>query len=182
MQIEIRWGSSDVPLLRKRWHSLERLPYRKSYSLKPGQSWHEAPVTDRQLEWYVFDQNLGHIPVGAMIARELIEAGASQAAFVEMWGGAVFIDHGLMCIEADGPVGGVFQEAKAANGGSQSGFPDVIGIFADGRISFLEAKRSRKDRLQPQQHRMADAIRRCFGSRAELAIVEWDLPGGPDAG
>lgn len=177
MTATIRWGSADVPLLRRHWKSLERLPYRKTYALQPGQSWHQAPVTERQLEWYVFDHDLGHVPVGAVIARELVGQGASHAVFVEMWGGAIFVDHNLTCIEKDGPVGEIFREAKAANGGSQSGFPDVIGIFADGRISFLEAKRSGKDRLQPQQHRMADALRSCFGSRADLAVVEWDLPG-----
>ncbi len=182
MTATIRWGSSDVPLLRRRWQSLERLPYRKTYALKPGQSWHQAPITERQLEWYVFEQGLGHIPVGAMIARELVGQGALHAAFVEMWGGAVFVNHALMYIEQDGPVGAVFREAKEANGGSQSGFPDVIGVFPDGRISFMEAKRSGKDRLQPQQHRMADAIRKCFGSRADLAVVEWDLPGRPNVG
>jgi hypothetical protein len=176
MSSTIRWGSLDVPLIRTAWRSEGRHPYRKTYALKAGQAWRDAPVTPNQLEWYVSDKSRGHVPVGALIADEFASAGAIEAAFVEMWGSVAFVDHNLVCIPADGPIGQIFVEAKRANGNKSAGFPDVVAVFADGRIAFREAKnRSKKDRLQPQQHQMADVLRGLYGTRADFAVVEWDI-------
>src|SRR5512141_1748171 len=82
----ITFGNTTVPLFQRDWRrARERLPYRKTYRLKPGESWHDAEVTDRQWEHYVHLEE-GAIPVGAMIARELISEGASIAVFTECWG------------------------------------------------------------------------------------------------
>ncbi len=176
MTSTIRWGRLEVPLIQTAWRSEGRHSYRKTYALQPGQAWRDAPVTPNQLEWYVSDKSRGHVPVGALIADEFASAGAIETAFVEMWGSVAFVDHNLVCIPSDGPIGQIFIEAKRANGNKGAGFPDVVAVFPDGRIAFREAKnRSKKDRLQPQQHQMADVLRDLYGSRADFAVVEWDV-------
>ena len=175
--LTVKWGSFSVPLLRRDWKSSPKQPYRKTYALSRGQKWHEAPISSSQFEAYAQDDERGPVPVGALIAKELLSEGASTAAFVEMWAGrVVFVGSDLVCMSSDGPVGEAFQRAVTANENKAAGFPDVIGIFPDGRTAFREAKsRQRRDRLSQAQHRMADSIRKCFAAGAELAIVEWDF-------
>ena len=87
-----------------------------------------------------------------------------------------FVDQNFVCIPSDGPIGWIFAEAKRANGNKGAGFPDVVAVFPNGRIALREAKnRSKKDRLQPQQHQMAEVLRDLYGSRANFAVVEWDV-------
>ena len=175
MTSTIRWGGLDVPLIRTAWRSRGRQPYWQTYKLKPGQSWRDAPVTPNQTEWYVFDEANGHLPVGALVAGELISAGATEAAFVEMWGPVAFVSHNLICIPLGSVIGQIFSAAKRANGKSSAGFPDVVGVFPDGKIAFREAKRAKKDRLRPQQHQMADVLRGLYGARVDFAVIEWDV-------
>ncbi|MCY4289090.1 MAG: hypothetical protein OXC63_10900 [Aestuariivita sp.] len=52
---KIKFGHSQVPLLTREWHCAPEQLYRKTYSLKPGQSWFDAPVTSDQKEHYVLD-------------------------------------------------------------------------------------------------------------------------------
>ena len=159
---------------------------RRTYDLEPGQSWFDAETTANQSERYALDDAGVAVPVGAMIARELKEEGADEAAFVELWGGLVIVDQNLVCVShlEDGKV--VWAESHVETGkiltrflaerGSFRGFPDVIAVFSDGRIALREAKSvSGKDRLAPNQHDAANALRTMFGQRAELALVEWDF-------
>ena len=69
----IQYGDRIVPVQVREWVSGERLPYRKTYALKPGQHWRDAPETQKQSEHYVHLTDGQSIPVGAMIARELVE-------------------------------------------------------------------------------------------------------------
>jgi hypothetical protein len=69
----IRYGSEQVEVLERDWQTGERLPYRKTYALRPGQSWFDADVTPGQWEHYVLRKDGVQVPVGAVIAAELKE-------------------------------------------------------------------------------------------------------------
>ncbi len=71
----IKYGDEEVPVIERFWKPAERLPYRKTYSLKPGQYWKEAAVTSAQWEHYVLLDGGEAVPVGAVIARELLADG-----------------------------------------------------------------------------------------------------------
>jgi hypothetical protein len=60
------------------------------------------------------------------------------------------------------------------NGGTLHGAWDAFGVFPDDRIAFREVKRRGKDRLNPHQHRFADAARRAY-PEIDLAVVEWTV-------
>lgn len=168
-----------MPLLRKPWMSAPREPYRKTYSLKPGQSWFDAAATAGQWEDYAVGPDGRAVPVGAIAAAELLAGGAEEAAFVELWGGVVFVGADLICVAREGRLAAIFDEYVEANdrtatgATSAAGFPDVFAVFPDNRISFREIKRAAKDRLQRRQHRAADVLRESFGTRADLAVIEW---------
>src|ERR1051325_11750829 len=103
MSATIRWGDEEVPVLQRHWQRhAHRLPYRKTYSLKPGHRWHNAPLTEKQWEHYVEIEN-DVIPAGAVIARELLNEGALTAWWTECWGAdPVFISPDLTCVKPDG--------------------------------------------------------------------------------
>jgi len=166
----------EVPVLQRNWTTTnERLPYRKTYVLKPGQSWKDAPITPDQWEYYVSLEE-GPIPAGAMIARELMDEGATAAVFTEMWGGLVLVGPDLMCVAEDGEICKVLDELRAAMDGKLGGLPDVIACFPDGRIAMREAKHVTaryKDRLGPRQHALARVAQKLFGNKLDLAVVEW---------
>lgn len=167
-------GSEDVPIITRVWRTGERVPYKKTYQLRPGECWLDAEETPNQNEYYVLTDDGIQIPVGVQIARDLLEEGATTALLVEMWGGVVLLDASLYCIKCDGEVGQILARAKKANGGSLGGFPDVVGIFPDGMIALREAKYiGSKDQLSPNQHKMADALRREFGNKLDIKVVEW---------
>src|SRR5207302_1548560 len=133
------------------------LPYRKTYVLKPGENWKEAPITRDQWEYYVALQD-GPIPVGAAIARELIAEGATSAVFTEMWGGLVLVGADLVCVEENGDISKILGQLRTAMNGKLGGLPDVIACFPDGRIAMREAKHisaKYKDGLGPKQHALA---------------------------
>jgi hypothetical protein len=83
----IKYGDWDVPVLIRPWVAPVRLPYRKTYRLKAGQNWSEAPTTELQWEHYVVLPDGQPAPVGVLIARELVSSGAAAAAFTELWAG-----------------------------------------------------------------------------------------------
>ena len=170
----IKFGNAQVKLFRRGWKSGKNLPYRQTYNLKPGQHWSEAQETSKQGQGYVQTPEGNQIPIGARIAQELVDEGAEEAAFVELWGGCVLVNHELKCIPEEGALGKVLTEIRSANSGSLAGLPDVIAIFPNGKVTFREAKRSGKDRLQPNQHKMANLLRELFGERLDLGVVEWD--------
>src|SRR5688572_16957649 len=85
----IRYGDDDVPVIERNWVSAGRNPYRKTYSLKPGQHWKDAAITEAQWEHYPLLPDGTFVPVGALISAELKAEGATTAVFVEMWGGIV---------------------------------------------------------------------------------------------
>ncbi len=170
----ILWGDDQVPVLQRDWrrHST-RLPYRKTYSLKVGERWHDAPTTADQWEHYV---ELGDeiVPAGAAIARELMTEGAVIALWTECWGRRpVFMSPELIAVEPKGELADILRQLHAANGRRWGGLPDVVALFPDGRVVMREAKVRGKDRLSKTQHPFARAARALLGDRLELAVVEW---------
>ena len=181
---EAPFGRASVPVLKREWPGAPCRPYRKAYSLKPGQSWHDAE-TGGQREYCALDCKGNQVPATAMVARELKAEGASEAAFVELWSGVTLVDEELICVDHS-PCAGqlrsgndhvetkrILSLVEAARGGSLKGFPDVIAVFPDGRIAVREVKRAGKDKVQEDQHEVADTLRDLFGQRLDLALVEW---------
>lgn len=160
------------------WKAGEAQPYRKTYNLLPGQSWWDAETTDQQFENYALDDGGCQIPVGALIAKQLIREGANFAVFTEMWAGKfVMIDHELNCVSPNSQAEGVLAKIKAANDNKLGGFPDVFAIHPDGKLLFREAKSVKaKDRLGQKQHEFANLLRSLFGAKVDFGVVEWDLP------
>ena len=159
----IKFGDRQVKLFRRRWKSGKKIPYRMTYKLKPGQHWSEADETLKARRRLCPNSEGNQIPVGARIAQELMDEGAEEAAFVELWGGCVLVNHELKCIPEEGAFGKVLAKIRSANSGRLAGLPDVIAVFPNGKITFREAKRSDKDKLQPNQHKMANLLRELFG-------------------
>ncbi len=169
----ILYGEVEVPVYLRPWKAGPRIPYRKTYALKPGQQWSEAGETPNQWEHYVLQDDGSQIPVGALIAREFIEDGAEYAFFTEMWHGVVFIGPDLVCVEPPARVQEFVRTMKEALGRLR-GLPDVMGFFPDGRIRLHEAKNAgAKDRLQAGQHEFATVARSIFGDKIEFGITEW---------
>jgi hypothetical protein len=173
----VRYGDEMVPLIFRSWRTGPRLPYRKTYKLKPGQRWQGADTTVEQSEHYVLLDSGDQVPVGAMIATELINDGARVACFSELWGPRpVFVRHDLICIEPQRPLADFIFAMRSALQGRLAGLPDVLAVFSDGRLALREAKNIRAgDRLRKCQHDFARTARRLFGSNVELAVVGWDL-------
>jgi hypothetical protein len=170
----IKYGDEEVPVIERFLKPAERLPYRKTYRLKPGQHWEEAPVTSAQLEHYVLFDDGKAVPVGAVIARELRAEGASSAVFTELWGCLVLVDPDLVCVQEEGSIRGVLDVLRVATGGKLGGLPDVVAVFPDGHVVMREAKNVvAKDRLGPKQHAFASVAQKLFGDKLDLAVVEW---------
>ena len=173
MNPSIRYGDQEVLVHRRPWKAGPRIPYRKTYSLKPGQHWSEAGETPNQWEHYVLQDDGSQIPVGALIAREFISDGAEFAFFTEMWHGVVFIGPDLICVDPPPRVKDFIVTMKTALGGLR-GLPDVIGFFPDGRIRLHEAKNAgAKDKLQKGQHAFANTARSIYGDKVEFGVTEW---------
>ncbi len=173
----IAYGDFTVPVMERDWpRTREHLPYRKTYLLKPGQSWHDAPVdlASSLSEWYVQLPN-GPVPSGAAAARELLAEGASLALWTECYGGGrvVFMSPDLVCVEATGEFGDILRQIRAANGNRWAGLPDAIAIFPDGRIVMRDAKLAGKDKVSTTQHAFARAAARLFPGRVAFGVVEW---------
>jgi hypothetical protein len=168
------YGDVAVPIHERPWQAGPLQPYRQTYHLKPGESWHQATTTDDQREHYVQLESGAQIPVGAMIARELMADGASGAYFTELWIRFVLMSPDLVCVEPRGEVEQFLLAMRDALGGRLAGLPDALAFFPDGRVVLREAKNvGAKDRLQPTQHEFARVARRLFGQRVDLAVVEW---------
>ena len=169
------YGDWEVPVLVRDWIAHARLPYRKTYRLMPGQHWSEAMTTDDQWEHYARLPDGQAVPVGTLIARELIALGATSAVFTELWAGrCVLVGPDLVCVPEEGPLRRLLDELRAANGGCLGGLPDVLGLFPDGRVAMREAKNVvAKDRIRSNQHAFARIAQQLFGERLDLAIVEW---------
>ncbi len=173
----IPFGDMHAPVLERPWRRTAKiLPYRKTYVLKPGQHWADAPTTDRQSEHYAVDAS-GPIPVGALVARDLMEEGASVAYFTECYGGGccVFMSPNLICVEPDDNFGAILAALRKANGDRWAGLPDAIAYFPDGRVAMRDAKVAKKDRLSSTQHSFARAARTVLGDKLDLAVVEWGV-------
>ena len=129
------------------------------------------------MEHYVQLDSGEQIPVGALIAAELSGEGAHFSVFTEMWAGKfVMVDEHLKCVEPTVEVEQIISKIKEENDGKLGGFPDAFGIFPDGRIAFREAKNVlAKDRLGQKQHEFSKLIRRLFGEKADIAVVEWGI-------
>jgi hypothetical protein len=171
-------GGKEVRVIRKEWKSGSPQPYRKTYNLLPGQSWYKAEITPGKMEHYE-QMDIGEqIPVGALIAAELSDDGAHFSVFTEMWAGKfVMVDQYLKCIEPSREAEKIISKLRQENGAKLGGFPDAFGIFPDGHIAFREVKNvSAKDRLGEKQHEFSRLIRKLFGEKADIAVVEWGIP------
>lgn len=168
-----------VPLVERQWKASSRKPYRKTYSLKPGQHWIDAEETGDQWETYVSVGGDDYEPAGATVAREMIGEGASLAGFTEMWAGTfVFVDHLLICRPIEGRLAEIIHRVRDANGGKLGGFPDAVGLFDDGRIAMREIKNvDAKDRLGAKQHALADLMYDLFQEQLDLRVVQWGETG-----
>ena len=174
MSVTIQWGDDQVPVIYRTWtRHPNRLPYRKTYRLKHGEKWHDAPTTNDQWEHYVeFEGDI--IPAGAVIARELIAEGATIALWTECWGAnPVFVSPDLVAVPLGGELADILGKIRIANNNRWGGLPDVVAIFPDGRVVMREAKVKGKDRLQNTQHSFARAARGLLGTRLDLAVIEW---------
>lgn len=171
----IIYGDIEVPIIERAWQVSERLPYRKTYSLKVGQHWKEADVTSEQYESYVLLDNGDAIPVGAVIARELLSEGALSAVFTELWGRFVLVNPDLICVQEEGLIKEILDAVRLETDGKLSGIPDVLAVFSNGRIVMREAKVAKKDRLQKNQHNFARVSQKLFGDRLDIAVVEWGI-------
>lgn len=172
----VRYGDLDAPVLERDWkRTPHRLPYRKTYLLKPGDRWVDAPSTETLWEHYVQQPDGTAIPAGAMITRELMEEGASIAVWTECYGAGrlVLMSPDLVCIELTGELSRILHAVKNATGNRWAGVPDAIAVFPDGRIVMRDAKVAGKDRVSETQHTFARAARQLFGNRIEFAVVEW---------
>ena len=171
-------GGQEVPVIRKNWVSSYTVPYKKTYTLLPGQSWCEAEETSDQSERYVKTRENKYVPVGAVIAEELINEGADIAAFTELWGGkCVLVDQNLVCISDNDRLVQILNYIRNKNNGRLGGLPDVMAVFPDGRIAFREAKNVRaKDSINKNQHALAKLLRHLYKDKLDIAVVEWDLP------
>ena len=173
---DMRWGDDHVPVLQRSWTAADNVfLYRKTYALRPGQHWRDAPVSETQYEHLVSTDD-GPLPVGVVISRELIDTGASWAVMVELWGRTTLVNHNAECVELSGEVGELLAQMRAANNDRWGGFADVVGLRGD-NIVLREAKvGGGRDRLRPNQHDFMRAMRRRFGDRVDAAIIEWDAP------
>jgi hypothetical protein len=169
------YGDNKVPVIERVWKAAELSPYRKTYRLIPGQHWNDATVSDSQTEHYVLLENAQAVPVGAVIARELMTEGSNCAVFTELWAGrCVLVGPDLVCVKEEGEIRELLDQLRAANNGRLGGLPDVLAVFPNGRIAMREAKNiAAKDRIGSKQHALARIAQRLFGDRLDLAIVEW---------
>ena len=171
-------GGQKVPVIRKHWVRHNIMPYKKTYALLPGQSWYEAEETSEQSEHYVQTRENKYVPVGALIAEELINEGAEVAAFTELWAGkCVLVDHNLVCISDNHRLVQILKNIRHKNKGRLGGLPDVMAVFPDGKVAFREAKNVKaKDTLNENQHALAELLQRLYKDKLDIAVVEWDLP------
>jgi hypothetical protein len=175
----ILYGDDQVPLLQREWlRHTPKLPYRKTYSLKPGDRWHDAPTTERQSEAYVHLPDASVAPVGALVAQELHADGASSVVFTEIWGrasdGCVLMGSNLVCLPREGELWALLERLRGANGNRWRGLPDSIALFPDGRVMMREAKVARSgDKLSQYQHSFARIARAMLNDTLNLAVVEW---------
>src|SRR4051812_9225809 len=111
MSATIRWGDDDVPVIYREWkRHPHRLPYRKTYKLKCGEKWHDAPTTNEQWEHYV-DIGDEILPAGAVVARELVAEGATVALWTECWGRTpIFVSSDLIAVEVDGELAQILEK------------------------------------------------------------------------
>jgi hypothetical protein len=173
----VAYGDSTVPVVERDWLRVpKQLPYRKTYLLKPGQRWDDAPVdlASSLSEWYVQLPD-GPVPSGAVAARELLAEGASLALWTECYGGGrvVFMSPDLTCVEVTGELGDILRAIKAANNNKWAGLPDAIGVFPDGRVVMRDAKLAGKDKVSDTQHAFARIATSLFPGRVEFGVIEW---------
>ncbi len=177
---QMKFGRTFVPILKREWPCAPSQPYRKTYGLKPGQSWFDADIAD-QLEYYALDGDGIVVPVGAMVTRELKAEGATEAAFVELWHGVTLVDENLVCVDGQHvEIENILKRVEEKRG-KLKGFPDVIAVFSDGRVAAREIKRAGEDSVKTDQHEVADTLRGLFGQKLDLAVVEWQWKSGSRA-
>lgn len=168
-------GGEEVPVIGRPWVSAVRMPHKKTYNLLPGQHWSLAEETSDQWEYYVKINNNVHIPVGALIAQDLVDEGAIAAAFTEQWAGkCVLINQNLFCVSGEGGLVQILDNIRHKNNGCLNGLPNVMALFPDGRVLFRETKHVRaKDGLGQKKHDLATLLRQLYGNSLDLAVVEW---------
>jgi hypothetical protein len=171
------YGDKEVEVLSRDWRrTRQRMPYRKTYLLKPGQHWRDAPETANQWEHYV-QQPFEVFPAGAMVAREMISDGAIVAVWTECYGRGrcVLMSDSLVCVDFDqiGELGALLLAVRESNDERWAGLPDAIGLFSNGRVAMRDAKVANKDKVSLTQHAFARAAHSVLGERLDLAVIEW---------
>lgn len=172
----VRYGDIEAPVFEREWRRTpHRLPYRKTYLLKRGDRWVDAPTTETLWEHYVQQADGTAIPAGAMVAREMIAEGATIAVWTECYGARriVIMSPDLVCVDLAGELSEILHAIREATGKRWAGVPDAIALFPEGRIAMRDAKVVGKDRVSETQHTFARAARQLFGNRIEFAAVEW---------
>lgn len=158
------------------WVSVRIDGYRKTYALRPGQSWRDAPVSADQYEHLVL-QDDEPVPVGVAIARELMASGADWAYCTELWGGSgpVLLDQHGMCVSPSSSAAAFLQLVREVNNSGFGGLPDVIAQRGDIMI-VREAKLGRgRDKLRNNQHSLIRSLRTRLGDRLDAAVIEWQV-------
>lgn len=170
----IVYGDMEVPVLVRHWkRRAEMTPYFRTDLLAPGECWRDAPTTGAYTEHYVQEED-GPSPVGVLIARELLSAGASVAVCTDLTLGVLrMINADLVVVDADPRLSPILEELYQANSCRWGGLPDAVALFPDGRVAMREAKVAKKDRLSPNQHAFARTARELLGEKLDLAVVEW---------
>ena len=137
----------------------------------------DAAVSNSQLEKYALSENGEAVPVGSLIAREMIELGATDAVFTELWANKlVLVGPDLVCVAEIGKWHDLFNSLREACGPYLGGLPDVIALFPDGRIVMREAKNVvSKDKVQKKQREFYTNAKKLFGDRLEVAVVKWGI-------
>ena len=174
----IRYGCNEVEVLQRPWKRGKRIAFRTTNGFKPGESWFNAKKSAKQWEYYVLHDGK-QIPAAALVAKELKEEGAIESAFVYLWGGdCTIFDESLTCVSHSGEIGTFIREVKMSNGGRLGGFPNVIAIFGDGKVDLRKTINVKaKGRISENQHKMANSLRKTYGEKVDLKVVEWDIRG-----
>ena len=124
MNRTVLYGDVAVPIHERPWQSGPRQPYRQTYHLQPGESWLQATTSSGQWEHYVQLASGEQLPVGAVIARELMAEGALAAYFTELWiGRCVLVGPDLMCVKPQGAAERFLAEMRGARAAKSTGCP-----------------------------------------------------------
>lgn len=172
----VLYGDEDIPVLSRSWkRTTERMPYRQTELLKPGQHWRDAREVTGACEHYV-QEPFEIFPAAAMAALELQDKGASMAIWTASFSHqCVLMSTSLVCIDITetGALGEILTAIQQANGGSLKGIPNAIALFPDGQIEMRKTSVTAKPAINANQHEFVRRARHVLGDRLHLAVLHW---------